>query len=654
MNRKRVSRVTAGVVALATVALGMELIGEGASAAQNPTTASYTCTGRTDDKAQAKFDTSAGVLKTLGQISGTGSSTLTLDVTVTVDAPTKVRKSAGPFDAAFNVSVKLPDALIDAAKKISLTNVTVLNSRFAVDYNGAANGSFESTVPSRDVSFATTPVVINQSFAGKITPERDGKIIYRAGPSNLQIALNKTVAGIEIGTISVNCVAAETVGTTQVAPPGTPNSLNGGLYTVVAPSNQVSEFDVLSKVTPDEGNPILTDSLKVTKGADRGIGILRSGKLYYVPATSPTDYSTPVELQICGKSVPIAAEPQINEKQTLSLPKYLPGQTLNAHPISLKLSVNGQVSPALQLSYFTDLFGQAQPTPQAEPGGNQDFAWWYGRFNGRYVAPSAATLQATIEATPGVGFGNVKVTELPYTTAEIAGGANPNIDPNRYVIEFVGALGGRVLPAVSIANWNTWVNQNVLGALTAVLNAPPSTGPTTTTLAPPDTTDVLNAKLIAGLITFDEWGVQVGRRLSFDLANSIPGVVNNVLPEIQKWFPGAPGSAVKSAEGAQPFKAATETGPLCTDLTVTYKTAGTAVAGITQTKACSTTKVVRTKVKVKGRTRYVTTRVRVPEACCPKVVTKRVKTRVNGRTRYVSQKVTTQVACSTIRTKRRR
>jgi len=645
------------VVALATVALGMELIGEGASAAtvRQEATATYSCDGRTGDKAAVGPGDSKFAVGLLG-----GGKPLVLPLTFAIEAPNPVRKSDGPFPIKVSITVALPESTNNLAKGVGITQVTIKNAFFSMRYSGAATGVIEGTVPDSTISLASAAPV-TQTISGTIQPQKDGRIEYTSGPANLQISIEKDLPGVgRIGTVTVDCSASEGLGGTTVAPPGTPNLESGGIFTVNAPSKALSTLDVRSKITPDGGNPIIESSLKVTKGAASGLGLLRDGKLYYVPAATPQDASNRAELEVCGASRPIEAEPQINELQTLSIPKFSSGKALNTHPITFAIQVNGKDSAPIQTSFYNGLLGDLKPTPPTPPGQNQDFEWWYGRLNGRFIAPSPATVQAALEGTEGVGFGNVRVTDKPYTAAEIAAGAKPDIDPTRYSIEFLGALGGKPIGALSISKWNTSFGSLDVTALLNQLNGPaPSagvTGPTTTTLAPPETFDVLNAKFLSGQITFDRWGSEFSRRITFEATASLPAFITGVLPTVNEIFPGAPGNAKKSDSVARPFKPASETGPLCTTISVTFKTAGTpiAVAGISQSKACYTTKVVRSKVKVRGRTRYVSKRVRVAENCCPKVVSKRVRTKVNGKTRYVTKTTTTQVACSTIRKSRRR
>ncbi len=636
MTKHRVRRLIAGLTAMSVAALGLEMAtGVVPVAADNSGSITLSCVGREDDSSGA-LGSSKKALDAIALLNPGGGAGLSFNVDVHVTAPSKVRAGSAPFPVGITYTLKLPESVVKPAKELlKLSQVTVPTATFSADATGGATAHFENSVSNLVVDLNAPVVAISQSMSGTVNPTGSGLIKYLPGNAYMEIKLGVT-SPINIDTLRVNCTSPNILGTTSIQLPGAPNvdpvviQQGGAGFTLL-------KTDLMSHITPDSGNPILPDSLKVTKGTGAGIGVLKDGSLYFI--APPAGGSFTADLEICGASRLNPAIPGVNMKQTLTIPNYPSGLPLNAHGVGIKLNYQGVATDVIQLSYrdwnILDLgnpyvtMGSRVPTPfDVENASALD------KFSSYYVAPTPAQVQAVLERHPAIGAGNVRVTAGAASTT----GTN-------YDIEFVNALGNKVLPGFSVAEFSSWLPSKILGAVTALLSPAPTPGPTTTT-APIETVEALNAKLFSGQITFDQWGAGISARLSYDLKNGIDPAA--ALDAVKPLFPAAPSLA--ETQTGDPGVPESQTGPLCSPFSVEYKLDATQVRAETLSnfKLCYYNKKVKVRTRVKGKIRTVTRTVRTANWCCPKTTVKRVPVRVNGRTRYVSQRVTTEVACSLV------
>lgn len=559
-------------------AFGLEVLdAPGVSAAS----ATLNCQGITGDNASSLGDSRA----TLAVISTTG---LGLDVDITPTIPAKVRPDAGAFDAAFALDVTLPASVISAARTtLGLTSLTVKDVTFAVNATGAASQALTKTIASRVVDLNAPSVRISETISGKVTPTSAGNIVFRPGTTRMSIAINKSVGPATINTLTIECTSNAALGVTAVAVPGSPNiggnfegQIWGGAF-----AGSVGGVKLLDTglITPDDGNPILGDSLAVTaQPAAGGAAAAAGGAVFFLaPAGQPGAYAVP--MKVCAASRLTSFVPGVNEVQTFSWAEdHRIKKDLNAKPYAVTLTWNGKETDPIPLSQTPQLFATPRPTPV-------DIEVWdfADRFLSDFAAPSAGQVQAALEKITGAG--NVKVT----------GG----VDNGPYRIEFAGALAKGDRPQVEVGKWLTWLPSDLLSTALNALNPPAQPGQTTTTTTPPLTDEQLDQQLAAGTITIEQW---FAGKLDNLQRNIIAGFTSpESIQAITNLLPKKPAVAT-TTEGVTE-EPSVPTGPLCTSFEANFIVTNppVAVAGATLRKVrrCS-------NVRVKTKTgRYTTKRV---------------------------------------------
>lgn len=563
--------VAVGVTA-ALAALGLEFI---APAPASATSVELSCQGITGDSASSLGDSKA-TLELLSKLSPGSGSGLTFPVDITTNAPTRTTPNKDGFNADFDIALTLPDSVVTPAKTLlKLSTVKVTNATFAITASGAADAELTTSVPSLTVDLGQTPVVVRQRISGHIVPKSSGTIIYTASTNTkMTIEIGAEVQGIKINALTVTCSSNKPGGTTAVQIPGSPN-VQQPMYQVAWAGTVVGLPLVGNTITPDDGNPVQTDTLKLTSQAPNGgYGATGGGAAFFL-APNQTGFYQP-QYNVCAPSRTVPTVPGVNAVQSLTWPENYVGRDLNVHPLGMSLRFKGETTPVIPLSF--DLANN--PTP-AEPQ-------LLEALTSHFVAPSAATIQAALEKLPTIGAGNVQVT------AAAKGG---------YTITFVGQLGLSDQPKVEIVNYTSWLPADGLAKIMAVLTpAPPAPGPgptTTTTTIPDRTPDELNQLLLAGKITFEEWGAG---QLNYIKNQIIKGATTpEALKALTAMFPKPPEVAETT-----PGKATipqTETGPLCTAFTMGYLVIPnpfatlSAVQGKVVVRKCS-----YVRVKSKGRT----------------------------------------------------
>ncbi|NLA34904.1 MAG: hypothetical protein GX868_04345 [Actinobacteria bacterium] len=554
--------------------MGLEVLAPTSAGAAS---VSINCQGITGDSASSLGDSKA----TLGLLSsiGSGGSGLSFAAEITTNAPAKRTPADGPFAADFTLNLTLPDSLLGPARDLlKLTDVTVTDATYAIAATGAASTTIAKTVPSQTLSLAGSPVVLSQSLSGTVTPTGTGPITYSiSGTTRLTIAINKSVAGVQINALTVTCTGGSDIGFTSIQMPGSPTVTRQPLY-IGGYSGGITGAPVVNNsVVPDNNNPLLADTLRVTsQPANGGLTATGGGAAFFLP---PSPGLFVGNYDVCAASLPVAAVPGNNAVQTMTWPESYSGKGLNAHPLGMALQFKGEKTAPIPLAQW---LGFPSPT-------RVDDADFFHRMFGEFVAPSPNAIRDALETLPSIGRGNVRVS------ARSTGG---------YDIEFIGALADAPQPAIEVVDWETWLPSNGLNSLLGLI--PKGGGSGGGGGAPAKTAEQLDAELFSGAIGFDAWLDGRGKLLQADIIAQV--TTPEVISQVTAMFPKAPELAVVSS--GKTTIPATETGPLCTPFQISWfilPNPFVQVQAATQTRTKTVTRCSTKRVKVKGR--YVRKRV---------------------------------------------
>ncbi len=533
-------RITAVLLTIGTAALLLVFPGAAPASAAN---ASLTCTGITGDSAST-FGDSKTTLDQLAAISGGGSG-LTLDVATNATVPAVVEAGSAPFNASFIFDITLPDSVIGPAKTLlGLSSITVTNASYTVVASGAGTGTLSGSNPSQTINLNTNPVKVTQSLSGTVTPTGGGAIFYRPGAIRLTIGINTSVSGIRVDAITVTCGSSSVLATTTVQVPGAPR-VSPPEFTLDVFAGAVTGLKLTDKgyFTPDDGNPVLNDSLKIVGQPTHGTAAVGGGGLFFVAPIRAGVYTA--TLEICAPERPVPGTPGVTEVQHLNWGEIYGNKPFNAHPLGMTLTFDGQETAPIQLSFNDTLFGR-MPTPldpNQDPGNFQ-------RLTSYFLYPSAATIDAALEKLPNIGAGGVAVT----------GGGRTGYD-----ITFAGPLALKDVPLIEMGQWITHLPADGLSAVVGQLGGAAGGGAGGGTPVP--TQDELNAQLLSGQIDLGQYFEGVGKRLQADLIAGID--TNAALDAIGQLFPKAP--EVEVTTPGDDFVPDSTTGPLCSPFNVTFR-----------------------------------------------------------------------------------
>ena len=580
----RRTRILGVTLAASLVGIGLAVIDAPEISASTNATVAFNCSGITGDSASS-LGSSKDTLATFGALPP-------LNVDFAVDAPAKLKANSGDFTANFGISVVLPPSLTGIIKTtLGLTQLNVTNAAFTVNVTGPSEKALTSTVPTQTIDLNAAGAGVKANLSGTLPTTKSGLYRYTPGASRFSIVVNKSVGPVTVNTITMECTAAGTIGSTSVQAPGAPNvdlgGMNGYSFT-----KQLAAVTVQGSpsVTPDNGNPILPDSVKITGPPSGGLVAVWQGKVLFY-SEQPGLYTVPTE--VCGVSMPVPLVPGKDEVQTLTWDKLgYSGQTLNAHPIALTLKYAGQETAPISLSREWN----GQPSPIVGDFLSRSFSTFH--------LPTASEVETALEALPAIGSGGVNVVQAA----------------KGYEIHFAGALARKDVGPVEVGTWTTWLDQESKAAVDkakdAFLNPPkpaPGAGPTTTTQAAPASLNDLLTQLVSGQISSDKFGEALSALL---LASVVSGLdVPGLLRTLAEIFPSPP--ILATSIPGEPDIAATTTGPLCTGFTATFAVfpAPVQVQGtsVTRTATCTKYKTVSRRVAYKshGRTKYKYVKTRV-------------------------------------------
>lgn len=551
------------------------------SATVGAATTTFTCKGITGDVAgqvAGANKSSKELLDTLAALGG--SAELALPVDVTVNAPTSVTTGSGPYDVAFDYKIALPDSLVKSARDLlKVTSLKVTNASFGIDVSGAAATTVVGTIPSIDVSLATTPVTVAQTFTGSVTPSTSGLVYYRPGATQLSVVVNGSAGGVaSIGTITVTCTASGLLGSTAVRPPGSPIiSPNPLTVNVAAGASTSVNLDNGTLVTPDQGNPVEWSSLRLAGNATGGTASLNGRTLAYTAPT--TNGSFDVSFEVCGAPRAVPGSPGKDEVQTLAFADTKYSRDFpNAHPLAFTLKFGDQETAPIITSFFDlDIFGNVTTFPYV-PG--DDTSRTLHILGGRFAAPSAATIRTALEALPNVAPGDVAVTGGP---------TSPNDLTVPYTITFGGALAKSDVDQITVGTWDTWLPNE---GLQKVLDAASQLGGSGGGGAVPPTVETSFSQLVNQTISVEQFWTQVWARVQYDIIQGID--IQGILDAVLQLFPKLPVTA--TAATGEPVIPETSTGLLCSQGVVQFVVTGggtttpVTVAGTTTNRPVTNTR----------------------------------------------------------------
>ncbi len=623
MRKQRLTRTLGVITTLAVVALTFEFVGTGGGGGltAGASEVKYTCDGVAGDNAGDLGSSKdlVGALKTFAKISA-----LELPLEVVVDAPSEVEKGSAPFQARIGIGIKFDPSLTKTMKD-TLGKTTLDLKNLSFDFTAENGGTtISGALPDQTVNIDAPPPL--QYLTGTVTPSTAGLIAYVPGTARISVAINAEIAKQKIGTMTLECrvPGGDPVGYTAVRIPGAPR---------VAPitfdgHGGVDLFQVLGKglITPDQGNPIIPDSLKLLgQPIGGGFAAASSGWVGILNAYSGGSYRIPME--ICANSIPVPAIPGNSEIQSLTIQKWDTTANINAHPLGFTLKVGDQETAVVRTSKIPNIFYGFPGQPQYNGYTPLRGADFFTLLAAKFVAPTPLEIQKAIEALPNVGVGNVKVTQAA---------ATPTVKYQPYLIEYVGALAEANMPDLTIGKWYTHADYDQKAKIFDAANdlAPKPGEPT----GPPAPTQAdLDRFLREG--NFNAWYAAVPVVLAAALTASITGGINvpALLKQIGSLFPEPPlASLVRNGKATIP---PTETGILCTPFQVAVKTPPNqlmmfyqaldeairsgkfaVVQGATLCKVKVATKV---RVSSRGRTRLVTRYVTKSVPCKPKAVPKK-------------------------------
>jgi hypothetical protein len=589
--RKHIIRAVAVFTVVAMGTLALEFAGAPAIAGAAGKTVNIKCDGVAGDVAGSVSGapkSSKDLVALLSVISKT-TGLPPLPVNVTSTAPAKVKKGSGDIDVSFTYSIGFPAEMVKALRdQLGKTSIQIVDATIGVNYGGAVSGSLSTTIASQTIDFNSPNPTTAVTVKGKIPTDASGWVTFRPGVFKLGAKIDGTAAGIaKVGTLTLSCGSSEAIGNMSIQVPGSPNvPLTINANPIAGGQIGLTMIQGRSDITPDDGNPIQWDTLKVVHSEG---GFVKNGALVQL-STDAGGFFTNV-LEVCAPSRPVPEVPGTDEVQTLTWGDKYGNKPLNAHPLAMTLKFKGAETHTISMS--TNVLGNATL--------------------GTYQEPSAATIQHALEALPTIGAGNIAVTKA---------------DDGSYAMHFQGALAVSDQPDITIGHWTTWAPYEQYGQIQTAISTLTAPKPPADPNAPPDpsatdlTLQELEAQLTGGAITFDEFSKKFGAALGNSIIKGIP--VTDALNFINSIYPAIPITATATA-GVETIPA-TETGPLCSQFQV--KT--TAVSKVflfylwlmqhpeVRVMACTTRRVPhKVRVYSRKRHRYVTvTRYRTVRKNC--------------------------------------
>jgi len=591
-----------------------------AGAATTTAPVDVNCLGLTSDQAgvlSGAPQTSQQIIKLALQASGLDpvpSQLPPFPTTVTTDAPQKVAVNSGDIEVNFTYRVGVPSVLANLAiDKLALQNLLVQNLTAGVEASsgGTVTAKVSAVAADTTLALADSSSVVTVSMKLTVGTSKPGRIFFRPSPMTLQLnfgGLSVAKGLATIDTASAQCDVGGVIASTSVQVKGTPSTpavVDGG----TVQGGDTARIPLLgrSDFLLDDGNPILSDSLRILTGA--GGATIANGGLVQPTAAEGGTYLN--EVEICGASRVTPDTPGINEVQTMKFPSYtLPqGQEwLNPHPLGMRLTFDGQETAEIPLSTVN---------------------WLLGEAGGQFQAPDPKAFEKALVALPNIDAGDISVTRDPDGT---------------YKFTFTGKLGGSPQPEIGLAGWRTQLDyasyDAIQKAISGILNPPVVDPPGPGGPAgPPDpaatelTLDQLAAELNAGHLTINEYFAKFGNALKNSVLAGLKPEIPGILTTLTQLFPQKPEFKQPGFRKGEKLIPGEATGPLCTSFFVktvaTPKTTVLVAAGPRVVPPCKVTgRSVKTRVAFtsvvgnRKRTKYRTVKVirTVRSGGCPQAI----------------------------------
>ncbi len=435
------------------------------------------CTGRTaEDKAL------------LGAV---GASVLQVPLTSSVDAPAFVEPEQTGVPVTVSWQIDLPADFADTAAGAGITQLTLQNANVDVAVSGPTDTtSIPGRPPSQTISISPgTP--ISSSF-GPFSATLDnigtgGLIKLRSEQFTFDVALS--VAGTA-ATVGIDCSTAVTIASIPVKVAGSPDIVQP--ISVESTPGQPSTVDVLGQYVTNgftkDGVEQQVDpsTLKIVEGDAR----IEGGKIV---ATGPeAGTSTDVTFEVCAGTIQVAeAEAGITDIQEMRI-FFDPASQATRRQFGVRMALGTEQSPPIWSYRANPLLppifsmGFPPPTPPADEDRPADApdnwqSWWqqFLADNNGYVFftsfeyPSPAQVQAALEAIPGIGAGNVKVSGGEVVSN--GGGNVPEgvtlkdaLEYRPYTVEFSGDLAEQSVDQLSVARLYSFFPVEVRDSLLAL------------------------------------------------------------------------------------------------------------------------------------------------------------------------------------------
>lgn len=604
------------VASVATIGLVGALAAVPARSADTSAPVTVMCVGATGDVAGDLSGAPKSSRDLLGlAASVAGMPTLPpFPTTVTSDAPDKVPVGSGDRTVNFNYSIGVPQQVAALMRdQLKVPSLVAHDTTIGVTASGPTTGSANAVAPPTTLDLSNPAAAVTGSVKLTVDTSRSGRIFFRPAPITMKLDVNASVAGVaNIGTITLECTAQGVIASTAVLVKGTPSTpavIDGP--TVAGGESSIIPLLGRPDIVPDDNNPILPESLRVTNPAN-GASI-KDGALVQPTAAAGGTYAS--EVEICAAPRMTPDTPGIDEIQSLTFPTSYPVkpglELFNPHPLGMKLSFKGDKTAEIPLTtnYGTGL-----------------------EFAGQFAAPSAKKVQEALEALPSIGAGNITVSR-----AAEGGGYS-------YKFTFTGDLAEADQPQIELSDWRTQLDYASYDQIMAAVNGLTGGGGGGGTDAgggagggapDPGATDMnldqLGAALQAGSITLDQYFAKFASALKNSLMAEIKPHIPEILDTLSRMFPQKPELA--TVTGGEAMVPGGSTGPLCTTFFVQtvatpaqiVKKVGSRVGPPCRVSGRTVKVRVKVRTRVRGKMRTVRRTVKVVRTVrrggCPQAIT---------------------------------
>jgi len=505
VRSKSVRAVTAACLVGATLAVAAQTP---SGAAPVTKTLISTCVGA-DDASKGLV----AVLDSSGQLS--------LPLTVTIDAPATLQPEQADVPITFSVAVNLDVATVNKAADI-LPSVDIKDPKFTLKISGPTETTSASSTPQ---STKTLPLVKGQQatvaygpFASTLTGIGKGGIIkYEIADTTFTIIA--TVAGT-VNNVNVKCTTPGKAATTSIKIPGSPDIKQP--IEVRANPSEVVTVDVLGQFTTaaKDEKGVLREVDPSTFKVLEGPGAIVDGKLQITAGAAGT--TTSITCEVCAGALPGS-----NEVRILDLDQ---STDILKKGVAFTLKFGQAESPIV--TFLPPLINFPKPSNWENVANNFILA--------PHEMPSAGEIQAALEATPGIGPGNVVVKR---------DAANDPKGKDRFLIEFTGALAEKEIPQeLKFGTYYSILPQSVkdnLLTLAGSLGGDDEGIPGG--LTPEAYRTLLRNEISAAAATFNFTvvGEKIGVLLAFELDQALANIdVNEAVKVINNLFTATPSSEI--------------------------------------------------------------------------------------------------------------